>query len=340
MVRKRRIPLAVGSTVKWRDVLPPGLATGPVRALAYRVELRNAAGKAAGFSEAAYAAAGNAPPAVEHFVAEGVRSGVLLQWSGAAGTAELLVRRERLDGASTAVRRGRRAGSRSPAEAAPASRRGNGAGKASRLDADREEAMVWLKSSAAGPGAPEMVDGTIAEGVRYRYTALRSETVRVGGRTLEVRSAASAGVEIAWRDVYPPPVPQGLTALGFATASGQGRPQAYAVDLVWEPVNDPRVTGYVVERQRLGAAGQAVEAAERLTAEPVSTPGFHDAGAVAGVSYRYRVTAVDAKGNVSAPAVAGVGPRTDCEDLRRDQDQGKGLRCGWHSARKARLLTA
>ncbi len=291
-------PLALGKAVVWRDVLPAGLGAGPARAVAYRVELRNERGRSAGYSEAVYGAAGRTPPAVEGFAAEGVRSGVLLTWRAASGTAALSVRRERVDGISPGQ------GGPGTQGKALGGRRKAGSGQSTRGDSHEDDAAVWLKAAAGGQGVPEMVDGTVEEGARYRYTAVRSETVRVGGRTLEVRSAPSAGVEMVWRDVYPPAAPQGLTALGYAAGSEPGGASSYAVDLVWEPVSDPRVTGYVVVRQRLDAAGQAVGAVDRLSAEPVSTPGFHDASAKAGERYRYRVTAVDAKGNASSPAVA------------------------------------
>ena len=290
-------PLAVGQAVAWRDALPAGLVTGPARAVAYRVELRNSVGRSAGYSEAAYAAAGDVPPAVEGFAAAGVRSGVLLAWrAAAAGTADLLVRREQMDG--SAAKGAKRGGPGAMGSAAGGGRREKTKG---RPEAGLEDGVVWLKPPDAGPGVTEMVDGSIEEGVRYRYMAVRSAVVRVGGRTMEVRSAPSASVEIAWKDVYPPAAVQGLTALGYAANSG------YAVDLVWEPVSDPRVTGYMVKRQQMDAAGQAVGAAETLSAEPVAAPGFHDESAKAGESYRYEVTAVDAKGNTSAAAVATVG---------------------------------
>ncbi|HEY0785677.1 MAG TPA: hypothetical protein VGD62_07375, partial [Acidobacteriaceae bacterium] len=50
--------------------------------------------------------------------------------------------------------------------------------------------------------------------------------------------------------------------------------------------------------------------AEQLNAIPVKTPGFHDSTAQPARSYRYEVVAVDARGNVSAPATAQVSRST------------------------------
>ena len=71
-------------------------------------------------------------------------------------------------------------------------------------------------------------------------------------------------------------------------------------------VQDLRVTGYLVWRTALGAGGLPEGKRAQLTLNPVSTPAFHDATAQASASYRYEVSAVDAKGNVSPAAKADV----------------------------------
>lgn len=286
------------SPVIWHDVLPPALESGPARAISYRVELRNGAGKSAGYSDAVYVAAGSAPSTVQGFAAQAMRPGVLLQWQPASDSSgKLIVRREALEGSGA----GKNAG---PRKAKTPDVPKAGGRKQDRSNREGE-AVVYLTAEPSGSTTSSgMVDGTVEEGVPYRYSAVRVVTAHVGGRVLELRSKPSASVEVTWHDVYPPAAPTGLTALGYTAPGANGAEGEYAVDLVWQPVSDPRVSGYVVTRQRVDAAGAPVGSPDPLTGEPVQAPGFHDATAHAGESYRYTVTAVDAKGNVSAPATA------------------------------------
>jgi fibronectin type 3 domain-containing protein len=72
------------------------------------------------------------------------------------------------------------------------------------------------------------------------------------------------------------------------------------IDLSWEPNLEPRVTGYRVYRRNVD--GAAPDAWRRLDVSPVSTAAYRDLTAEAGRRYAYRVTAVDAAGNESAPS--------------------------------------
>lgn len=285
----------------WTDRLTAQLATGPARILGYRLELRNAAGHSAGYSDPAFTGAGAAPPEVQAFTAQGTRKGVLLTWTPVPGGGEILLQRKQLDLAPAEGKSGTGKGGGTVAKAssrfglAPARPRA-------------EPGVTWLQAQPGNPSAAQTMDGTVVEGVRYRYMAVRRTTAQVGGRTVELRSAPSNAAEIAWHDVYPPAMPQGLTAAGFrATSAGQDTTATtYAVDLIWQPVEDPRVTGYLVSRTAMSAAGKPQGAPERLTAEPVTTPAFHDATAHPGQNYRYQVTTVDARGNTSTAATADV----------------------------------
>ena len=260
-----------------------------MRPLVYRLTVRNGAGRSAGMSDPAYAAAGSAPPQVSGLRAEGTRSGVLLRWTANSAGGEVLLERRQLDPPPEqgGRRNTPRAAGRSQAKAvAPG--------------------VVLLQAEPGNLAAAQTLDGTAQEGFLYRYQAVRREVVHAGGRTLELRSEPSSAVEVTWRDAYPPPAPEGLTALGFvAPAPGGG--SAYAVDLVWQPVDDRRVTGYAVRRVALSSTGAPQGGPVLLTAEPVITPAFHDGTALAGTAYRYEVIAVDAKGNSSAVAQATVG---------------------------------
>ncbi len=154
---------------------------------------------------------------------------------------------------------------------------------------------MWLESHAS---ADETIDGSASEDTAYRYVAVRRRVVTVAGQKVELRSALSAPVEITWRNAFPPVAPVGLSAAPFAEGGG------FAVDLVWEPVQEPGLKGYVVTRQALDPGG----AVERLTAEPVALPAFHDATAKQGVRYRYGVRAVSAKGMEGQVATVVVEP--------------------------------
>jgi hypothetical protein len=255
---------AASRAVVWHDALPTTEASGEPKLLVYRVELMNLEGKTAGWSDPAYAAAGAAPAAVSGLRAGETRAGVLLQWQpSAAAGKDEVLLRRELVS--------------SPAGA-------------------KHEATepVWLESHAS---ADQTIDGSASEDTAYRYMAVRRRVDELGGRKVELRSALSAPVEITWRNAFPPAAPVGLSAAPFAEGG------AFAVDLVWEPVVEPGLKGYVVTRQAL-ESGEV----ERLTAEPVQLPAFHDASAKEGLRYRYGVRAVSKKGVEGQVATVVVGP--------------------------------
>ena len=170
--------------------------------------------------------------------------------------------------------------------------------------------MVWLTtapqadplagdSAVADPVQPARdgitLDTTALDDEPYRYTAERRLSVLLGGRTLELRSEVSAPVEVTLRDIYPPAAPTDLSAASF------DHPKP-AIDLIWQPVDDPRLAGYNVYRDN-GDGNKT-----RLNPAPVPLPAFHDDTVTVGQRYRYSVTAVDAKGNESAAAVTTIDP--------------------------------
>ena len=125
---------------------------------------------------------------------------------------------------------------------------------------------------------------------------VRERTVQLGGRTLKLRSEMSAPVEFTLREVYAPAAPTAANVAGYFT----GTAPLYAVDLIWQPVNDTALAGYNVYRQHVDANGTTLGARNKLNAAIVPMPAFHDATAKPTERYRYDVTAVDAKGNESA----------------------------------------
>jgi hypothetical protein len=254
---------AADRVVTWHDELPANAATGDSKLLLYRVQLSNLEGKTAGWSDPAYTAAGKTPVAVTGLRAEATRAGVLLRWQPAAAAAQDEVLLRR-------------------EIVTPAA------------GAKREATEpVWLESHAS---AEETIDSSASEDTGYRYAAVRRRVVQLGEHKVELRSALSSEVLITWRNAFPPVAPVGLSAAPFSEGG------AFAVDLVWEPVQEPGLKGYVVTRQADGGV------VEKLTPEPVALPAFHDASAKQGVGYRYSVRAVSAKGVEGSEATVVVGP--------------------------------
>jgi hypothetical protein len=288
---------SVATSVSWDDVLDTSLTTGPARLLTYRVELRNNSasngGRSAGYSDAAYAAAGAAPLAVEGLTAQGSRLGIVLSWKPAEGEPdEVVLRREDM-------------------------RREESGAKPSKPIKGDAANVVWLRTStvepggegtlqAADPSAPKNItlDSTALAETPYLYSAERRRRVSLGGRTLELRSAPSSTVAFTLHAIYPAPAPTDLNGTSFAAAP----PETGAlVDLIWQSVDDPNLAGYNVYREKLASEGQA-EAKQRLNQSPIPLPAFHDhlAPGAAAQRFRYSVTAVNKKGLESAAAAITV----------------------------------
>jgi len=121
---------------------------------------------------------------------------------------------------------------------------------------------------------------------RYAYAV--SFFLRPG--ETQIRGAMSPWAEVDTTDVFPPDSPGQLSAV----AEG-GR-----VKLIWDPVPDPDLAGYLVFRQDPGEA-----APRQLTPEPVGRNLFVDELPDTVPAGPYHVVAVDRKGNrskASAPA--------------------------------------
>jgi hypothetical protein len=333
--------------VTWRDALPVQLTSGPRLLLSYRVEFFNRSGRSAGKSEAAYSVAGPTPVAVEDLRAGGSRLGVILSWrADPAGAGEVVLERETLVAEKlvsagtpegTAVRE---AGStpQPPPESPRVRTSGahrDGAPRPAAAERGAAANVVWLRANGAGDtaaataggggNAGQTLDTTGEPDVAYRYTAWRSLTVKLGGRSIELRSAQSNAVEYTLRESYPPAAPTGLSAAGFfapggATATATpGSSAGYAVDLIWAPVDEAGLIagfgGYNIYRAKqeggAGVEGAGVEGAggrTRLNQAPVALPAYRDSSADPADGYRYFVTAVDAKGNESEAATVMLAP--------------------------------
>jgi hypothetical protein len=267
------------------DVLPAELATGSARLLAYRMQLRNAAGHTAGASAAAYAASGPAPPTVEELRGRETKVGIVLEWKPEVGGAETI----ELDRTAMESSAGtpETAGSDAPRKSALP-----GAAKGPLESRFRVGAADSTVVDAGGT-----VDRTAQIGHEYRYTAQRVRRVELGGLTLELLSLPSAVVPVEMKDVFPPEAPLGLVAVpGFVSVANDST-QKPTIDLSWEPNMEPHIAGYRVYRHDLSS--EAVSAWQQLDSELVPVAAYRDLSVVAGRRYAYRVTAVDATGKES-----------------------------------------
>jgi len=261
------------------DVLPAELASGLPRLLAYRVQLKNAAGRTAGPSDEIFAAAGDAPAPLASFRGHDAKGGVVLEWTALAGSSGDTVQLER-----TGSEVGEKTKPKDPGAL---------------LSAPKEPGEVRLRAgdnTGSDPGG--VVDRSAEIGHSYSYTAWRVRTVEAGGQKLEVRSTSSPVVTAKVEDVFAPDAPAGLVAVpGFM---GEGDAAWPAIDLSWEPNDEPRVAGYCVYRRDGGEATSGEwrpVSGEKLL--PVAA--YRDSDVIAGRRYAYRVTAVGVNGMESAP---------------------------------------
>lgn len=145
--------------------------------------------------------------------------------------------------------------------------------------------LVYRTSKAASQGPPiqtseaHYLDRDFQFNRAYRYQV--SAVFEFDGTQAE--SARSLPVEITPRDVFPPPVPSGLTV------AYTGR----SVELVWKPDPVARLGGYNVYRR------QGNQPPERLNSKLLLTPVFTDRTVLRGQHYVYWVTAVSVAGHES-----------------------------------------
>ena len=111
-----------------------------------------------------------------------------------------------------------------------------------------------------------------------------------------VEGAATDEACITPDDIFPPEPPRQLAAL----------PSADAIDLIWEPNDEPDLAGYLVLRGI--ALGGPVQ---RLTASPIAATRYRDATVTPGVKYFYSVVAVD--NHVPEPNVSAESNRVEDE---------------------------
>jgi hypothetical protein len=254
------------------DPLSATLTTDPVFPLAYRVRILNPEGRFADASKPTIAPAGAAPPPVGALHVTGTRNGALLQWNALPSPSVVELQRS-LTVTGTPQPRPK---------------------KSSLQLAPEEPTDVKLRSSdvnqasTSDPGGT--LDHTAKRGERYTYRAQRLRVVTVDGKALELRGDLSQPVTLNFVDAFPPAPPTGLASVP-SISNGK-----LAIDLSWQPVTDTDLAGYNIYRRI--ASGSF----ERLNTAPVLGPAFSDSTVTPDISYTYRVTAVTAAGNESAPS--------------------------------------
>ncbi len=164
-----------------------------------------------------------------------------------------------------------------------------------RLEPDRPEAAFRIWRQAEREEQPVMVarvttrewlDLASVYGKRYLY---RVQATAPAG-SAEAESELSLPEFVVPEDRFAPATPARLQVI-----TGIG-----SVELIWEPNAEIDLAGYRVYRASGGGGFERV-------AELVEAPSFSDRSIAAGLSYRYRVSAVDQRGNESertAPAGA------------------------------------
>jgi hypothetical protein len=141
-------------------------------------------------------------------------------------------------------------------------------------------------SGEPAPITPEPLAGTnfedtgAAQGQTWCYVA---RLVTATDPLVESANSPEACVEV--KDVFPPAVPTGLSALL----------QDAEVEVSWSPSADPDLKAYRLYRATAGGAPQRVAEVEKGTTTARDTP-------AAGALHVYTLTAVDQHGNESAPS--------------------------------------
>ncbi|WP_353070163.1 hypothetical protein RBB75_08355 [Tunturibacter empetritectus] len=292
------------------EVLSPLLTADPASLLAYKVQLFNPHNRSAGSSSEAFIAAGTAPPPVEQLRATSVREGIQLEWqqpNTSSSNSQVQLDRHVIasttstqaptpaSSASTpAARPALRSKSRKPS---PAITFASAKPQTTSTAQPKTPDDVKLETPKQTADAGGTIDQTTQKGDSYRYTARRVREISLAGHTLELRSEISTPVTVTMLDTFPPAIPTGLEAV-----PGGATPSDRSIDLSWTPNTDVDLAGYSVYRQEVTSTGQVAGPATRLNPSPIVGPAYRDQTAIPGHRYAYRVTAVDAIGNESAPS--------------------------------------
>ena len=149
--------------------------------------------------------------------------------------------------------------------------------------------------SLEAEGQPLLTDLDIFDEAERKYALNFRRVVSVADGQLDIQAKVAVDgatmqgihVEAVVDDGQAPPVPDGLRAV----------PGYDEVFLFWNTSYERTQLGIDIWRTDLTERGEE----ERITEHPTTRLRYRDHGAVVGHEYQYRMTAVDAAGNVSAP---------------------------------------
>lgn len=127
-------------------------------------------------------------------------------------------------------------------------------------------------------------------GEQQRYTVFRRRTVQLAGNSFTIDSDPSTVIVSADAKLPLPMPPTNLEALANTLAAPE-------VDLVWQPPNDPGVTGYRVYRQES-------DTTTLLTQDPLRGFTYVDKSVQPGRTYSYVVASVNTTGEQRSAPVA------------------------------------
>ncbi|HZQ97138.1 MAG TPA: hypothetical protein VFA67_19155, partial [Candidatus Sulfotelmatobacter sp.] len=214
------------------DTLSPEIMkSSPSGFVTYAVEVLNRAGRGAGLSNRVQVLLAPVLPPPQGFEAKVTSQGVVLNWTGMAVPEQQQIMHFLV--------------------------------RVCRREQGSPQQIVVGELLVNGP--PSLTDSGIAWEKTYEYYA---ETVTVvpqpNGTDAQVEGDDTPSVKVFAHDVFPPAVPSGLQAV----FSGPG--QSPFIDLVWAPVSDADLAGYLVYRHEEGA--EPVQ----LNSEALKTPAYRD----------------------------------------------------------------
>ena len=264
-----QVQLGPAADGHFSETLPAVLTAGEPRLLTYFVEVKNRKGRSAGMSNPAGVVAGEAPGPVTGLAVEVRKSGAVLRWNPSVPGASIRLRRKLLTPPPAKARTG-------PLGPAP--------------EVVEQNLMV---EAGAGATPAQALDRGIVFGNTYEYRAQRVIHEQFDHGAIELQGELSSPIRVDALDVFPPAAPAGLAAVATAANASSGTPPS--MDLSWQPNTEPDLAGYVVYRREDQTPWQRISADQ-----PVVGPAYHDAGVLAGHTYRYGVSAVDQGGHESA----------------------------------------
>ncbi|MFO1313378.1 MAG: fibronectin type III domain-containing protein [Burkholderiales bacterium] len=149
-------------------------------------------------------------------------------------------------------------------------------------------------------------DSGLVAGATYQY---RVRAADAAGNLGNYSAVVAATTSVSAVDKTPPTMPGSPSATAITSTS---------VDLVWTPSSDAGgVSGYMLERCRGQGCRWFAQVAK------TATPSFKDTGLSASTTYRYRVRAYDAAGNIgrysniASIKTPSAGGKTGVEEMTR-----------------------